>query len=209
MKGSGNHYRTFVGHAGLSAMLPISTFIRRSSIVEAPALIGYKCYHEKYGDLYPHWDPTNRTEAQQILAGNTSFNFILGFLIVYQYLFHLTGITVKLQRKVLDIMEAHKLITEVTTAYKEERENIDDGFSSIHTQSVRMADTVGSTVSMPIITGRQQHHSNPESASPCDYFKGRIDIPFLEHIISSLESKFFASAIVASTLGIIPSVLRF
>ncbi len=176
-------------------------------MVEALELIGYRRHLNKYGDLYADWDPANRTEAQQIVASITSFTFIIGFLTVYQYLSHLAGITVKLQREALDILDAHQLIASTTTTYKEERKNVDSGFDTIYTQSVRMADAVGTTVGMPRITGRQQHRSNPESTSPFDYFKKTLAIPFLDHIISSLESQFSESAVIASTLlGIVPSV---
>lgn len=177
-------------------------------MVQALELIGYRDHLDKYGDLYADWDSVNRTEAQQILASITSFTFIISFLTVYQYLSHLAGITVKLQREALDIVEAHQLIAAVTTTYKEERRNVDSGFGAIYSHSVRMAEAVGATVVMPRIASRQQHRSNPESATPCDYFKKTIGIPFLDHVISYLESQFSESAVTASTLlGIVPSVL--
>ena len=91
-------------------------------IVEALELIGYRCHPTSYGDLYADWDPANYTEAQQILASITSFPFIIGFLTVYQYLYlsHFTDITVKLQCKAGDIIEAHQLTASVTTTYNEE-----------------------------------------------------------------------------------------
>ena len=176
-------------------------------IVEALELIGYRRHLNKYGDLYADWDPANRTEAQQIVASITSFAFIIGFLTVYQYLSHLTGVTVKLQREACDIMEAHQLIASVTTTYKEERKNVDRGFYAIYAQSERMANAVGTSVGMPRIAGRQQHRTNPESTTPFDYFKRSLAIPFLDHIMSSLESQFSESAVIASTLlGIVPSI---
>ena len=129
-------------------------------IVEALEVIGYRRHLNKYGDLYADWDPANHTEAQQIVASITSFTFINGFLTVYQYLSHLNGITVKLQRAACDIMEAHQLIASVTTTYKEERKNVDSGFSDIYAQSEWMANAVGTSVGMPRITGRQQHRTN-------------------------------------------------
>ena len=86
-------------------------------ITEALEMIGYRRHLDKYGNLYADWDPANRTETQQILASITSFTFIIVFMIVYQYLFNLSGITIKLQRKALDTKEAHKMIAEVTQVY--------------------------------------------------------------------------------------------
>ena len=47
---------------------------------------------------------------------------------VYQYLSHLAGITVKLQKTTLDIVAAHEMVAEVAETYKEECKNIDRGF---------------------------------------------------------------------------------
>ena len=66
-------------------------------IVEALEMIGFKHHLAKYGNMYDDWDSTSRSDAQQILASITSFEFIAGFLTVYQFLSHLSGITVKLQ----------------------------------------------------------------------------------------------------------------
>ena len=176
-------------------------------IVEALELIGYKRHVDKYGDLYADWDPPNHTEAQQIVASITSFSFIVGFLTVYQYLSHLAGITVKLQRQASDIIQAHQQVQSIITTYKDERRNVDRGFGHIFTHSERMAEAVGATVCMPRIAGRQIHRSNPQSSTPFDYFKRTIAIPFLNHIISSLEAQFSNTAVVAtSLLGLVPSI---
>ena len=82
-------------------------------IVDALEMIGFKRHLLKYGDMYADWDPESRNEAQQILARFTSFEFIVVLMIMYQYLAHLTGITAKLQRATVDIVEAHDMITEV------------------------------------------------------------------------------------------------
>ena len=55
---------------------------------------------------------------------------------------------------------------------------------------------------------RQQHQSNPSSATPLDYFKRVMAIPFLDFIMSSLEEKFSRSALIAtSLLSLVPPVM--
>ena len=73
-------------------------------IVEALEMIAFRHHLAKYGDTFVYWDSASRTEAQQIMASITSFEFI----VVYQFLSHLAGITVKLQKSVLDIIQAHE-----------------------------------------------------------------------------------------------------
>ena len=82
-------------------------------IVEALEVMGYKRHIEKYGETYLDWEPKVRSEAQQIVTSITSFSFIVTFMAVYQYLSHLSGITVKLQKTSLDIIKAHELVNEV------------------------------------------------------------------------------------------------
>ena len=78
-------------------------------------------------------------------------------------------------------------------------------------QSLPVANQVLSSqsceITMPQITGRQQHRSNPPSANPLDY-KRTVAIPFLDFIVSSLEERFSRSAVIAtSLLSLVPSVL--
>ena len=112
-------------------------------------MIGFKRHLPKYGDMYADWDPANRNEAQQMLASITSFEFIVVFMTMYHYLAHLAGITVKLQRATVDIVEAHDMITEVGRFYGKEREDCGTNFSRIYNQSVSMAEKVGTAAEMP------------------------------------------------------------
>ena len=81
------------------------------------------------------------------------------------------------------------------------------GFSTVFAQCVRLGQQVGIAESMPRITGRQCHRSNPPSKSPEEYFRKAITIPLLDHVQSTLESQFSAAALVSvSLIGIVPSI---
>ena len=102
-------------------------------------MIGLKRHVPKYGDMYADWDPLIRKEAQQILASITSFEFIVVFMTMYQYLAQLAGITVKPQRATVDIVEAHDMITEVGSFYRKEREDCGTNLSRHSLQSKRFS----------------------------------------------------------------------
>ena len=51
-----------------------------------------------------------RSDAQSILNSITSFPFIVMFLTVYQFLSHLSGVTVQLQSSSLDIIKAYSMV---------------------------------------------------------------------------------------------------
>jgi len=119
-------------------------------LVEALELIGYKRHLAKYGDTYADWDPASRSDAQQILASITSFEFIVVFLTVYQFMSHLAGITYKLQRIALDIVDAYEMITEITKLYQVERKNVDSSFAPVYDQSIRMAEKMELLLGCPV-----------------------------------------------------------
>ena len=180
-------------------------------IVEALEMIGYGQHIEEHGDLYSDWmgwDTASRSEAQQMLASITRFDFLVIFMMIHQYLSHLSGITVQLQSTTLDIIEAHSMINSIKDVYKEERRRIEESFQVIYDQSVRLADKVGSIPFMPHIAMRQQYRSNETAESVFDYFKKNVAIPFLDHIISNLDEQFSSLAVTASSLlGLVPTVI--
>ncbi|KAL5486890.1 hypothetical protein EMCRGX_G019427 [Ephydatia muelleri] len=114
-----------------------------SFIVQALELIRYCRHLDKYGDKYADWDTVNRTEAQQILTSITSFAFIVSFTCVY--LSHLAGITVKLQKRSLDIMDAHELIAEVTATYEGRQQH------RSNPSSLSVEDYFKKTVAIPLL----------------------------------------------------------
>ena len=77
-------------------------------------MIGRGQHNEEHGSLFSDWDADNAVHAaQQILTSITTFEFILVFLLAYQYLSHLSGITIQLQSSTLDIIEAHGMIKSI------------------------------------------------------------------------------------------------
>ena len=177
-------------------------------IVEALEMIGQGQHIEEHGTLFSDWDADNRSAAQQILSSITTFEFILVFLLAYQYLSHLSGVTIQLQSSTLDIIEAHGMIKSIKDVYQLERENMKGGFKAIYDHAVRMADQVGVIPSMPRIAKRQQHRSNAPAESPFDYYNRNVAIPFLDHISSNLNTQFSVMAVTASSLlGLVPAII--
>ena len=70
-----------------------------------------------------------------------------------------------------------------------------------------MAEQVGTVPEAPRVTKRQQHRTNPEASSVEEYYRRVVVIPFIDHIIQSLEDRFSPCSLIASSLlGIVPSV---
>ena len=118
-------------------------------IVEALEAIGHEQRIELQDTVFNDWGTENRSSAQQILSSITNFEFIVVFLLVYQYLSHLSGVTVQLQGTTVDIIEAYTLISATKEVYQKEREKVEEGFKTIYEHSVRVARHVGVDPSMP------------------------------------------------------------
>ena len=177
-------------------------------ITEALELIGYRLHIVKYGDTYADWDTSSQSDAQQVLTSITTFEFIVVLFAVYQYLSHIAGTTVKLQKHALDINEAYEQITDVSKVYKDERKNVDCDFAKIFDANIRIAEKVGSSVEMLRIASKQQHHSNAHATTPCEYFLRNTAIPFLDHIIDFIDQQFSRSSMIATgLLGLVPTIL--
>ena len=138
----------------------------------------------------------------------TSFEFIVVFLTIYQYLSHLAGITVKLQSSTLDILEAYQQIEEVKRFYTGIRNDIQADFNQVYKQSERMATAVNVEPSKSRTCARQRSRPNAEAETVEEWYKVNVAIPFLDHIITELDSQFSALAQTSSRLlGLVPSVM--
>ena len=94
-----------------------------------------------------------------MLYSITDFEFIVTFVTVYHFLSHLAGITVKLQGKTLDIVDAYNGISTIVTFYRSLRQNI-DSFYIIFEHAKRMATAVNVEPSKPRSCSRQRNRPN-------------------------------------------------
>ena len=100
------------------------------------------------------------------------------------------------------------MISEIVRTYNSECANDESSFSQIYKVSSDMAKKVGSTIAMPRIAATQQNRSNIPADSVHEYFQKNVAIPFLDHIIISINRQFSKSAVTAiSLLGLLPSII--
>ena len=67
---------------------------------------------------------------------------------------------------------------------------------------------VGCSPSKPRTAQRQQQRSNAPAETVVEYYKRNCSIPFLDHILSSLNKQFSSPAITATPLlGLVPSAV--
>ena len=154
------------------------------------------------------WDVDSKSQANSLLHALTDFEFIVVFLVAYQFLSHLSGITVKLQSRVLDVVEAYRKIDEVKQFYSEVRKNIDVEFHKVYAQSERMGAAVDVEPCKPRSCSRQRHRANAEAESIEQWFLRNAAIPFVDHILTELDTRFSVlSQTSTQLLELVPSVL--
>lgn len=179
-------------------------------LVIALEAIALGLHRDDLSDNFSHatWDSESKTNANSLLHGITSFEFITVFLVIYQYLSHLAGITVKLQSSTLDILAAYEEIDEIKRFYKQIRTNVHEDFSKVYKQAERMAVAVNVESSKPRTCARQRNRPNAQAETVEEWYKVNVVIPFLDHVVAELESQFSAVAQIASQLlGLVPSIM--
>ena len=154
------------------------------------------------------WDPESRTKATSMLYSITDFEFIVTFVTVYHFLSHLAGISVKLQGKTLVIVDAYNGISSIVTFYRSLRQNIDSSFYNVFEHAKRMATAVNVELSKPRSCSRPRNRPNVVACTVEEWYKINVAIPFMDHIISDLESRFSLHAKTASLLlCLVPSLI--
>ena len=178
-------------------------------IVSALEIIGLGLHGSDLSDNFKDatWDMESKSKATSLLRVLTDFKFIVIFLVAYWFLSHLAGITVKLQSSTLDIVEAYRQIDE-GQFYKDIRRNVDVEFHKVYVHSERMGVAVNVEPCKPRNCARQRHRPNADAESIEEWFRKNVAIPFLDHIITELDTRFSVLAQTsAQLLELVPSVL--
>ena len=181
-----------------------------SYMVIALEVIALGQHRDSLSDNYKDadWDNESKSKAGSLLHGITNFEFLVVFLIAYQYLSHLAGITIKLQRSTLDIIEAHQQVDEVSAFYKKLRSNVVTDFCKVYQQAERMATSINVAPSKPRNCSHQRNRPNASAETIEEWYRINVAIPFLDHIINELGEQFSSLTKTSlKLLGLVPSVL--
>ena len=180
-------------------------------IVKALEVIAYSLHQDTIAsDFTSGWDTDSKAKASSLTHALCSFDFAVTFLVVYKMLSYLSGITLKLQGRSTDILQAFSDVEEVKNIYSDLRSKVNREFHQIYQQAKRMASVVGEEPSRPRLTGRQAHRSNiPTDAAMDDvesYYLRNLAIPFLDNIIMQLSERFSDVARqCAGVLALVPT----
>ena len=99
----------------------------------------------------------------------------------------------KLQGGTIDIAQSLDLIRAVKSTYAILRESVDyyhDAWYKIAVKLARKVEIYEEDAKPPRVCSRQAHRANPQGLTLKEYFRVTLTIPFLDHIIADLNTRF-------------------
>lgn len=157
------------------------------------------------------WDGETITEANGFLFQLQSSSFLVAFQLIVQVLQILREVTIKLQMKAVDVVYAYKIVKKVMSTLKAMRRNSATEFKKQFAEATKIGKQLHGDdfqLTMPRLSGRQLHRSNPPSSTAEDYYRVSIYNEFLSHIVAELEERFVnnpSQGIVTGLLNLLPS----
>ena len=142
------------------------------------------------------------------LKAMESFEFVYCLVALQRTLLYFREPAVQLQSHSSDIASAVALVTQTLKEVKSLRSS--DGQLASYSGRVfqhasRIAEQSNIEISTPRIGQRQQHRLNLPIDSPQKYFEVAVLVPFLDHLISQMETRYQPHVQKASLLqGLLP-----
>ena len=109
-----------------------------------------------------NWDRDTKVIAHCLHAMIRRPEFIMAFLEVKNCLHHLNGMTVKLQKRDIDILAAYKLIEDTRKKIESLRANIEE-HKEWFEEMGKKSEMLESEMSVLTIAGKQRHRANNEA----------------------------------------------
>ena len=116
------------------------------------------------------------------------------------------GMTVKLQKRDNDVIDAYNMINDIKKQIDNLRINLDKEHKEWFKEAQGMAEKVGTEIKMPRITGQQIHRSNAENSTAIDYYRVNYSTRFVDHLVTEFNSRFSdENEVVVKLFHILPA----
>lgn len=171
-----------------------------------PSVVG--CFESITDQGLRKWSSDSLLDAANLKTAITKTEFLSALVITNACLKYIQALTANLQAEAQDIVSAVSEIGSVTAVLQSVRDKIDEHHSEWFLEIERMCTVVGVRPSQPRTCSHQTRRDNVPAESPSTYFKRCISIPFVDHMLSQLNSR-FSSHQKSSLLGmyLVPSML--
>ena len=121
----------------------------------------------------------------------------------------LKPLSVKLQKRDLDVYEAYTNSDNVTDDRQDIRDNIEGIWTEWLDLTITTAVNVGVVPSVPHRTNQQQDRDNVPAQTPSDYYEWAVAIPLLDHLQSEIKTSFNLTndAVLSSLFNLLPELV--
>ena len=157
-----------------------------------------------------HWNNESTTKANAFYHAICTFEFLMVLIITQRCLAYTKGVTIKLQSSSIDAIKAYKDMETIKEAIEAIRQDVDAQHQQWFEEASNLAEQVEIEVKGPRICGRQKHRSNYVTVSTQEHYKLSVTIPFLDHLLQELNSRFFEgqNTIVKGFAGVPHALLQ-
>lgn len=132
----------------------------------------------------------SKQTAYQLYSACTHSKAIISLVVISKYSSILEPVSQALQAVELDLLKVYTHIQEIIAILKQHRENSESVFGDIISIAENIADEINVDLSMPRQATKQLHRPNHPCGSLNEYYRRSIFIPYIDSLISSLQSRF-------------------
>ena len=146
---------------------------------------------EAIGTSGSNWNSKSMTEANGLLRAISSDKFIAAFQTNLHFSGYTKALSCLLQGSTQDILTAYKEVETVKDVFKGIREDSEKEFEDVYGSMCKMVKLHDrDELSIPRRCSRQTLRSNVEADTAQAYWRCSVFIPFLDHLLSELSSRF-------------------
>ena len=154
-----------------------------------------------------NWNQNSRNDAKALINAIT-FSFIITVVIVRHILDLTRPLTVRLQKKAMDLLKAREEVLLLKSALRGMQTDLNTRHHALYEEAVTLARRVSVQPSMPRIIQRQVYRNNAPAPTPKDYYRINLTTDFLNHVLMQLDSRFEDDVFVCyKGFSVIPSIL--
>ncbi len=136
------------------------------------------------------WDGESVNKESGYLFQLESSTFLIPFQILLQFFQLLREVTIKLQMRATDVVYALKTVKEVLSMLTSMRASSTTKLFLAAAKLGKLLNGNHFELTMPRLSGRQSHRSNPPSTTAEEYYRISLHNEFISHVLAKLEQRF-------------------
>lgn len=141
------------------------------------------------------------SSARTLLLSISDARFIIALYVIEKLFSYTVKLSQFLQTVNTDIVKALGYIESITKSISNLRQNSETEFKSIFDKVKEICEKYEINIKIPRITKTQIYRYNVESSNPEQYYRISIFIPFADHLLAQLESRFLKHKDILSSFS--------